>query len=478
MSSSSNLAGYALTNHRKHRDTTLIQFMPGPVHLSLNNPISLYEIFFTLLHLGSDDPHIAFTNRFGLIFEKRVIFLSCRSIFHQYALLLSTLTGCYSEEGTYFTHKGRHHMWLARDSKNMAARRSARLSALSQTTNIGSLSIPETRSTIASTRKRKRTNTEAQDTSDSTIPRQETAPTTQNDPREILTEETNDTKSITTKLRERVIERQADPTKTNATLISPSTSCTVASKALTDISPSKKAAPSVITMGNLLEKACAHLVSVDIRMKPLIDAHHCRIFSPDGLAEKIDPFESLCSGIISQQVSGAAAKSIKARFIALFKSSSLKQEKARFPTPFEVTSCTHERLRTAGLSQRKAEYVKGLAQKFVDGELSAHMLRDAPYETVLEKLIAVRGLGQWSVEMFACFGLKRMDVFSLGDLGVQRGMAAFVGRDVNRLRSKKGKWKYMSEQEMREISDKFSPYRSLFMWYMWQVETTDVSTLE
>ena len=89
--------------------------------------------------------------------------------------------------------------------------------------------------------------------------------------------------------------------------------------------------------------------------------------------------------------------------------------------------------------------------------------------------------------MFACFALRRADVFSLGDLGVQRGMAAFVGRDVARLKKAGGakgskpsssKWKYMSEAEMTEISDRFRPYRSLFMWYMWRVEETDVSTME
>ncbi len=76
-------------------------------------------------------------------------------------------------------------------------------------------------------------------------------------------------------------------------------------------------------------------------------------------------------------------------------------------------------LRQAGLSGRKAEYIKGLAEKFVGGELNAEMLIRAGDEEVLEKLTAVRGLGKWSVEMFACFGLKRMDVFSTGDLGVQ-----------------------------------------------------------
>jgi DNA-3-methyladenine glycosylase II len=76
-------------------------------------------------------------------------------------------------------------------------------------------------------------------------------------------------------------------------------------------------------------------------------------------------------------------------------------------------------LRTAGLSQRKAEYITGLAEKFASGEFTAEGLVGASDEALIEQLVAVRGLGRWSVEMFACFGLKRMDVFSTGDLGVQ-----------------------------------------------------------
>ncbi|KAI2606083.1 DNA glycosylase [Hypoxylon fragiforme] len=291
----------------------------------------------------------------------------------------------------------------------------------------------------------------------------------------------------TPKPKPAAVRRLADPTGTNAPLLSPETSRIVNRGAA--ISPSKAPLPGQVTTANILEEACRHLISVDARMKPLVESHHCRIFSPEGLSEKIDPFESLCSGIISQQVSGAAAKAIKRRFVGLFVDDAGNDNgnddndghgsgHGRFPHPSQVAACTVEHLRTAGLSQRKAEYVRGLAEKFASGELSAQMLADAAYDVVLEKLLAVRGLGQWSVEMFACFGLKRMDVFSLGDLGVQRGMAAFVGRDVAKLKGKGGKWKYMSESEMREISERFAPYRSVFMWYMWRVEETDISTLE
>lgn len=279
------------------------------------------------------------------------------------------------------------------------------------------------------------------------------------------------------------VARLANPKGTNAMLLSPETSRLIAPREQEPPSPSKGRGKATTTQ-TLLQEACDHLISVDERMRPLIENHTCRVFSPEGLAEKVDPFESITSGIISQQVSGAAAKSIKNKFVGLFAAGDAKDgnagdgEAQRFPHPSEVAALSLEKLRTAGLSQRKAEYIQGLAEKFTSGELSAQMLQDAPYEEVLAKLIAVRGLGRWSVEMFACFGLKRMDVFSLGDLGVQRGMAAFVGRDVAKLRNKGGKWKYMSEKDMIELSDKFAPYRSLFMWYMWRVEETDVSTME
>lgn len=125
---------------------------------------------------------------------------------------------------------------------------------------------------------------------------------------------------------------------------------------------------------------------------------------------------------MAQQVSGAAASSIKKKFVGLF-NGPLDEKKVEevkmFPTPAQVAACNVAFLRQAGLSQRKAEYIQGLAERFSTGELSATMLINASDEEVLEKLTAVRGLGKWSVEMFACFGLKRMDILSTGDLGVQ-----------------------------------------------------------
>lgn len=282
------------------------------------------------------------------------------------------------------------------------------------------------------------------------------------------------------------LDRPIEPHKTNATLLTPGgSSLVVYPPDAEQTSPSKIGLPHpTATAGNLLEKAVAHLIAADPRLKHVIDRHPCPLFSPAGLAEEVDPFRSLASSIIAQQVSGAAAKSIKDKFIALFNNKDVEpgdlwsQAAACFPTPAEVARCDIPTLRTAGLSQRKAEYIQGLAQKFASGELSTEMLLRASDEELVEKLTAVRGLGRWSVEMFACFALKRIDVFSTGDLGVQRGCAAFMGKDVNKLKAKGGsKFKYMSEKDMLELAAKFAPYRSLFMWYMWRVEDVDIAVL-
>lgn len=195
-----------------------------------------------------------------------------------------------------------------------------------------------------------------------------------------------------------VQERLADPHVTNATLVTPEGKRATALPSHTR-SPkvSKSTASKPTTTNILLEKAQAHLISVDPRFAALIPQHRCAIFSPEGLDEEIDPFRSLVSGICGQQVSGAAAKSIKNKFVALFNEGN--DAVHVWPTPAEVAKTSVEKLRTAGLSQRKAEYIQGLAEKFVSGELSTDMLLKASDEDVMEKLIAVRGLGKWSVEM-------------------------------------------------------------------------------
>lgn len=205
--------------------------------------------------------------------------------------------------------------------------------------------------------------------------------------------------------------RLVKPHHTNAPLLTPG-GTGVYSTFEDNASPSKAGVAAHPTNKTLLATACAHLVSVDPKLAPVIEKHYCKVFSPEGLAEKIDPFRSLASGIIAQQVSGAAASSIKNKFVSLF---SPEECANGFPTPKAVTVKLMPELRSAGLSQRKAEYIQGLAEKFDKGELTVKGLLEGKDEDVMRELVAVRGLGRWSVEMFMCFGLKRLDVFSTGE---------------------------------------------------------------
>ncbi|KAK9382590.1 HhH-GPD superfamily base excision DNA repair protein [Kockiozyma suomiensis] len=228
-----------------------------------------------------------------------------------------------------------------------------------------------------------------------------------------------------------------------------------------------------------LNKALSHLISIDPRFEQLSDLYPCQFLSEADLEKPVNPFEALGSSIISQQISGSAARSIKARFVALFNRLHPKFDdenpedadqvlSSRFPTPEEVLKVDAATLRSIGFSGRKAEYMLDLATKFHSGEINPHDLVTMSDEEVIELLVKVRGLGVWSCEMFLIFALKRPNVFSLGDLGVQRGMASWWGKNLALAKGKKGKFKYMSEQEMIEKSEMFRPYRTLFTWYMWK----------
>ncbi|EGS18332.1 uncharacterized protein CTHT_0063560 [Thermochaetoides thermophila DSM 1495] len=369
----------------------------------------------------------------------------------------------------------------------MATRRSARLAALAST----KATAPAPPSAPAASRKRKASQTVSEDA--------DGAPSTPRRRRAIKNEQTvgplgaptpaavklmtdgtcsHNTSTPSSKPKPASITRLADPNRTNAVLRSPNTSRIITSSPVSSpaksklsqsVAPSPTQAPSstvgaITTTENILQKAVDHLISVEPRLKPLIDKYPCRLFSPEGFAEQVDPFEALASSIIAQQVSGAAAKSIKAKFIALFKPSNSDGDASQpqlwdedqaqppsqsqqpflsryFPSPAQVAATPLETLRTAGLSQRKAEYLHSLSQAFLSGTLSTTTLASAPDEELITLLTSLRGIGRWTAEMFAVFALKRMDVFSTGDLGVQRGLARFMGKDVGRLRNGGGERK-------------------------------------
>jgi DNA-3-methyladenine glycosylase II len=83
---------------------------------------------------------------------------------------------------------------------------------------------------------------------------------------------------------------------------------------------------------------------------------------------------------------------------------------------------------------------------------------------------SLKEIADVGAEMFLIFALRRPDVLSTGDLGIQRGMAIWTGKDIANTKRKSGKWKYMAEKDMMEEAEKWRPYRSLGSWCMWRVE--------
>ncbi|TFY69808.1 hypothetical protein EVG20_g2993 [Dentipellis fragilis] len=176
------------------------------------------------------------------------------------------------------------------------------------------------------------------------------------------------------------------------------------------------------------DEAKQHLIRADRRFADVFRRLPCKPFER---LERVEPFRTLTTSILGQQISWKAARSINHRFIRLYfphlpekpdDSFWAKSPDSPFPTPHQVATTEASLLREAGLSGRKVEYVQDLASRFADGRLTSQKLFDASDEELHEMLIAVRGIGRWTVDMFALFSLRRPDIMPVGDLGVQRGI--------------------------------------------------------
>jgi DNA-3-methyladenine glycosylase II len=178
-------------------------------------------------------------------------------------------------------------------------------------------------------------------------------------------------------------------------------------------------------------------------MNRLIGAHgRCPL-----AAREYAPFHMLTNSIISQQLSTQAAAAIKQRLTVLV------------PAPFapeKFLQLSSEQLRMAGLSQAKARYIAALAARVCEGRLVFDDIIGQDDEKVIVALSECPGIGRWTAEMFLIFGLKRLDVLSLGDAGLQRATRLLYG---TRRRSK---------NLLPRIAEAWRPYRSVASWYLWK----------
>ena len=187
----------------------------------------------------------------------------------------------------------------------------------------------------------------------------------------------------------------------------------------------------------------------DPRLAPLIGVHGHPPFKPQPNA-----FKALTESIIYQQLSGKAASVIYGRFLDLF-------PKRRFPKPELLLTIPATQLRSVGLSNQKASYLLDLAAKFMDGTIQPKRFPLMSNEEISEHLIQVKGIGQWTADMFLMFALNRPDVLPVGDLGIRNGFKKLYG-----LR------KEPSPERMTALAEGWRPYRTAAAWYLWRVLET------
>jgi DNA-3-methyladenine glycosylase II len=190
------------------------------------------------------------------------------------------------------------------------------------------------------------------------------------------------------------------------------------------------------------EDACKHLMKKDRVMKRLIPQ-----FGDASLVSRGDAFSTLARSIVGQQISVKAAQTVWNRFALLPKKM----------VPAAVLKLKVDDMRASGLSARKVEYLIDLALHFSDGRIDAHGWAEKDDETIIKELVAIRGIGRWTAEMFLIFHQMRPNVLPLDDIGLLNGIseAYFSGEPVTR-------------SDAREVAVAWEPYCTVATWYIWR----------
>ncbi|WP_247728271.1 DNA-3-methyladenine glycosylase family protein [Halovivax limisalsi] len=160
-----------------------------------------------------------------------------------------------------------------------------------------------------------------------------------------------------------------------------------------------------------------------------------------------DEFERLCVSIINQQLSTASANAIRERVYSVLDDGI---------TTEAVLAADETALREAGLSRTKVEYMQNAARAFEERDLTREGLRDHTNEEVVDELTKIRGIGEWTADMYLLFVLERSDVLPLGDLAIRNGIQQLYGNGEE-----------LTRAEMREVASAWRPYRSVGTRYVW-----------
>lgn len=189
-------------------------------------------------------------------------------------------------------------------------------------------------------------------------------------------------------------------------------------------------------------EACKHLMKKDRVMKRLIPQ-----FGNACLQTRGDAFVTLARSIVGQQISVKAAQTVWDRFALL----------PPQVTPANVLKLKVDDMRAAGLSARKVEYLVDLALHFDKGSVHVKAWEEMDDEAIIDELVAIRGIGRWTAEMFLIFHLMRPNVLPLDDVGLIKGISqGYFSGDV------------VSRSDAREVAAAWAPYCSVATWYIWR----------
>ena len=193
-------------------------------------------------------------------------------------------------------------------------------------------------------------------------------------------------------------------------------------------------------------KLSLKILRKDPKMAALIKAHGApEITKWHG---NVSIFESLLRSIVYQQLSGKAAGTIHARVLAYFSGK---------PSPAALLKISRPRLRKAGLSAQKVEYVRDLAKKSLDGTIDEKQFPKMSSQEIIDHLVQVKGIGEWTAQMMLIFKLHRLDILPVGDLAIRNAF-----RDVYGLK------KTPNKQAMEKIAAPWRAHASVASWYLWR----------
>ena len=171
-------------------------------------------------------------------------------------------------------------------------------------------------------------------------------------------------------------------------------------------------------------------------------------FYPDGfLFSKSDPFFTLARSIVGQQISVKAAQSVWDKL----------EIKVKKINPKVIITTHSSSLKSVGLSRQKVDYLKNLANAFIEKKIKIDMWDKMNNEEIIQDLIQIKGIGRWTAEMFLIFNLCRADIFPLDDIGMIRGLCNLynIPYPTNR-------------KTVIKLGEKWKPYRSVATWYLWR----------